>query len=104
MCKLCTCLRKKPPPRSPCLESSGVQPAEFLIKEMLCTDARDFIKSFLSCCLKTEKAVSEHAVIPPCTESMHMLEAEAADVSAQPCKGSLGSSGSLSQRKGEGSS
>lgn len=63
-------LRKKPPPtpRSHWLESSGAQPSEFSIKEMLCTNALDFILSFLSCYLKTDKAVSEHAVILPCAE------------------------------------
>lgn len=81
-CILCTCPSKgvgfsgttasgrssHPPLSSHWLESSGAQPAEFLIKEMLCRNALDFTLSFLSCYLKTEKAVSEHAIIPPCTE------------------------------------
>lgn len=58
-----------PTPQSHWLESSGAQPAEFLVKEMLCTNALDFIVSFVSCPLKTEKAVSEHALTPPCTDT-----------------------------------
>lgn len=82
-CKLCTCpsrgagssgtpasgRRPHPPHKATGWNPLGAQPAEFLIKEMLCTNARDFIVSFVSCLLRTEKAVSEHALTPPCTET-----------------------------------